>query len=330
MNELEMEDKVKTMRLTILTEPVGIYYNSRIGIKKMLGRDCGYGGHYAVTRSLIEGLKQIEDIDFNYRPHNEKEIYENVHVLAGVKTLQYALQLKKEGRIKHLTAGPNVVVFSTDADAIICDNQIEKYLQPSQWACDFHISMAPELIDRCVPWAAGIDLSNYDNWEHKPRNKVLIYHKDESEQFCYRLQYIVKKYGYEPVVIKYGKYKLDDYLNVLSQSLFMISLSRQESQGIFLTEAWAMNVPTICFDPHFYHWSHDKVDVEVEGNISTCPYLSETTGMRFETFAELESILESWQRLVNGFQPRKWVETNMTDVVCAKRFIDIVRNVYEK
>ncbi len=317
------------MEFTILTEPVGIYYSSRTLIKKIIGRDQGYGGHKAVTRSLITGLDQIENVKYNYRPFSEKDIYSNVHVLAGIKTLEYALRLKKRGIIKHLTAGPNIVTFSTDANGIIGNNEIELYLQPSQWAADLHMKMNPELIGRCIPWAAGIDISKYDKWNIDKKNKAIVYHKDESDQFCYRLQYTLLQYGYEPVVIKYGNYKFDEYLKELSEASFMISLSRQESQGIFLAEAWAMNVPTICFDPHFYHWPYDYIDVSVEGNISTCPYLSDDTGIRFETFEQLRDILDSWDDLSKEMQPRKWVENNMTDIICAKKFLNSVSAIYE-
>ena len=318
------------MKFTILTEPVGMYYNYRTKIKKIVGRDRGFGGHAAVTRSLITGLNAVADIEYNYRPKRESDIYPNVHVLAGVKTLQYAIDLKKAGKIKHLTAGPNIVVFSTDADGIASNEEIDAFFQPSQWAADLFISQTPSLKGRCIPWAAGIDLTKFFAEGNRLKRKVLIYHKGDSMQFCYRLQFVVRQYGYEPIVISYGNYNLEEYISALSESLFMISDSRIESQGIFMAEAWAMDVPTICFDAHYYHWSYGNNELDLEGSVSSCPYLSDETGVRFETISELKYILENWSAISPSMHPRKWVEENMSDEACAKRFIKIVENIYEK
>lgn len=312
-------------RLTILTEPITFKSKLKLLAKKILGRQTKYGGHYAVTRSLVEGLQKIGNTDFNYRPKSEKEIAEHVHVLAGIETLKYAIGLKRQGKIKKLTAGPNIVVFSTDFESLIADEAVELYLQPSQWAADLHIKLEPKMQGRCVPWPAGVKIEDFepDKYQRK-KNQVLIYHKDESDQFCYRISYLLRKYGYKPVIVKYKHYQLADYIRLLGESEFCIMLSRQESQGICLTEAWAMDVPTICFEPHYYMWKYGDLVVEEADNISTCPYLTEQTGLTFFEMRELEEILKKMPELLPKFTPRKWVLENMTDEVCAKQFLDTI------
>lgn len=312
-------------KITILTEPVGIKSKSKLLAKKILGRQTKYGGHYAVTRSLIEGLQKIGYTDFNYRPKNEQEIAEHVHVLAGVDTLRYAIELKKKGIIRKLTAGPNIVVFSTDYDSLIADEAVDLYLQPSQWAADLHMKLEPKMKGRCVAWPAGVDLEKISiRKSQKKDDQVLIYQKSESDQFCYHISYLLKKHGYCPVLVKYGEYQLKDYIRLLEESAFCIVLSRVESQGLFLAEAWAMDVPTICFDPHYYMWKYDRIMHEEGEIVSGCPYLTEQTGLTFRDIRELESILGKMPELLHDFSPRKWVLENMTDEVCASRFLEIV------
>lgn len=306
--------------LTILTAPVGLYYTAK-DIGKKIIKHINYGGHAAVTRSLIEGLDKIGYDRYNYQPTFEKDIAQNVHVLAGVKTLEYAIELKKKGKIKRLTAGPNIVVFSTDYNSLIADENIDLYLQPSQWAADLHVELEPKLKDRCIPWAAGIDISKFTNTDKKKKNYVLIYHKDESNQFCYRVDYLLRKHGFQTVIIKYGSYKFDDYIRILSEVEFAVVISRQESQGICLAEAWAMDVPTICFDPHYYRWSPPNQDIEKQGNISTCPYLTEKTGVTYAEMSELEEIISNWDKYADTFSPREWAIANMSDEVCARDFL---------
>ncbi len=312
-------------KITILTEAMTLKSRLKLVAKKILGRQTKYTGHYAVTRSLVEGLEKIGFEDFNYRPKSERDIAEHIHVLAGVETLRYAIKLKKEGKIKKLTAGPNVVVFSTDYDSLIADESVDLYLQPSQWATDLHVKMEPKMEGRCVSWPAGVKIEDYEPDKYQKKEKqVLIYHKDESDQFCYRISYLLRRYGYKPVVIKYKHYKLQEYIEKLGESEFCIMLSRQESQGICLTEAWAMDVPTICFEPHYYMWKYGDYMVEEADNISTCPYLTEKTGLTFFELRELEKILEKMPKLLPTFAPRKWVLENMTDEVCARQFLKTV------
>jgi hypothetical protein len=95
--------------ITILTEPSPKLSHiikrriKKIG-KKILGKpEVKYSGHYAVTRSLIAGLNKL-GVAYQYNPTSDKKIHGHVHVLAGVDTLRYAIEQKRKGRIKRLTA----------------------------------------------------------------------------------------------------------------------------------------------------------------------------------------------------------------------------------
>lgn len=301
-----------------------------------------YGGHQGVTRSLIEGLEKIGFNDFNYGPADENEIAEHVHVLAGVNTLQYAIGLKKKGKIKTLTAGPNIVVFSYESDAIITNSAIDKYLVPSDWNARLFIEMTPCLKDRIFSWPAGVDTEHFKTDNGIARdNTVIVYHKFESDQFRYRVCCELRKHGFNPVVFKYGgypaafyerngasqeteRYDIENFKTALQRACFAVVISDEESQGIALAEMWSMDVPTICFDPHYYMWEWEGRLIERDGDISSCPYLSEATGMRFSNFEELGRLLDKLSVDRNRFSPRDWVMDNMSDEVCAKNFLDIV------
>lgn len=301
-----------------------------------------YGGHQAVTRSLVEGLQKIGFDDFNYGPEDENEIAEQVHVLAGVNTLQYALELKKKGKIKTLTAGPIIVVFSYEFDYIITDPAIDKYLVPSDWNKRLFIEMTPSLEGRIFSWPVGVDTEYFKPDKGTVRdNTVIVYHKFESDQFCYRVCCELRKRGFNPVVFKYGgrplsfyagngasqeieKYDIEQFRMALKRACFAVVISDMESQGIALAEMWSMDVPTICFDPHYYMWEWGGRLIERDGDVSSCPYLSEATGRRFSNFEELGRILDTLSVDNNHFSPREWVLANMSDEVIAKKFLGLV------
>lgn len=309
---------------TILTEPLDIRGKLRENIKSVVGRHGKYGGHAAVTRGLIEGLNKINYENYNYRPRTT-EIKEHVHILAGVKTLQYAIELKKKGRIKHLSAGPNIIVWPDEADGIVTREEVELFLLPSEWNVNNTIKRAPSLKGRCIPWPVGVDMDFFSPttlFQGRNSQNVLIYHKDESDQFCWHVDYILRRRGYHTHILKPGAYTLAEYKKLLSQSDFMVAISRPESQGIFMPEAWSMDVPTICFDRNFYRWA--GTDIEIEGEITTCPYLAKENGVRFMEIRELEDILDHWDELKKEMSPREWCQENMSDIVCAKNFVNLL------
>ena len=57
-----------------------------------------FRGHFAVTRSLIEGLERL-NVQFTYNPWFTSQLAKTVIVLAGVKTLRQAIKLKQLGII---------------------------------------------------------------------------------------------------------------------------------------------------------------------------------------------------------------------------------------
>lgn len=320
-------------KITILTCPLkhGYFEPVYLKLRKIYHKvhnTSNYGGHPAVTRSLIEGFNKIGFKEFNYLPHNINQIAPHVHVLAGTETLKYALQLKQKGIIKKLTAGPNIVTFSNELNGLVANRNIDLYLQPSKWCVDLQIRLNSSLKDRCKVWPAGIDLEKFVPDITSVKKQVLIYHKNESNQFCYRIEKLVKKYGYQTKIIKYGSYKHDEYIGELMKSKFMVCISDSESQGLFLSEAWAMDVPTLCFDPCYYHFK-TPFDLEINREITSCPYLTECTGLRFYEMSELELILKDYDKYECHFKPRSWVEKNLSDEICARKFLDLMEINYE-
>lgn len=317
---------MKDEGITILTEPINFFQKRKNDIKKFMGRDYKYGGHKTVTKNLIEGLTINGTVKFNYRPSKKKDIYSRVHVLAGVKTLEYAIALKKEGIIQTLSAGPNIVTFSTDYNSLIADENIDLIIVPSKWVADLYVGMEPKLKNRCKVWSSGVDINTFKSKLENTRNQVLIYNKMKNKQLSIDVCDLIVKNGYNAKVLNYGEYTLKEYCEELEKSKFMISLSESESQGIFLAEAWSMGVPTLCFDPGFAKWEYEKI-VEIEGELLTCPLLTEDTGMKFKNLKELSDIIQEIRKNKKKFIPREWVQNNLTLESSAKQFYDLIMSL---
>ena len=113
-------------------------------------------GPSAVETNLIAGLKQ-GGFDFKESPPREL-VTPWVGLLNDpVFALPWAIQAKKNGKITKLVAGPNLVVLPVDHDSIITDSVIDVVVTPSEWVSNLYKLFAPDLSDRIVEWASGVD-----------------------------------------------------------------------------------------------------------------------------------------------------------------------------
>lgn len=312
-------------QLTVLTSPISrpkivdFSYNIlRFFRSALLGRFefalLKYGGHYAVTRSLVEGLGQLK-IEFNYNPKAVSEVYENVVALSGVEALVEAINLKKLGKIKRLFAGPNVMELPGDYDNLLASSEIDAVLVPSQMTLEIYERLNPYLKGRVKIWYAGVD-AGY--WKlPAPRDssrEVLVYWKNPPSALGVYVEKLLVKYNFVPSRIVYGKYAKREYKKMLANSAFAVFLSITETQGLGLAEAWAMDIPTLVWNPRIEHYYIKNLQT------TAAPYLSAETGREWKDFNDLESLLnaQSWRA---SCRPRQWVLQNMTDEQSAKLLI---------
>lgn len=319
---------MKEFPLTVFTEPLsatGFIPRVKSFAKLMRGLIQGkferkkYGGHYAVTRSLIEGLQKI-NAPFNYNPNREKDIFENVLVLAGVERLKHAIQLKKAGKLLTLAAGPNVVEDVRSENQLAADPAIDRYIVPSRWVEDLVINDCEKLKDRVRVWYAGIDTEYWKPViEVNLRQQVLIYWKTEPEEFYQKVVAVLEQRQIPHTTIRYGNYTQPEYKTLLGKSRLAIFISRSESQGIALAEAWSMDVPSYVFDPGEFFFTGRMIH-----NVSASPYLVREAGKTWNSIHELEQLLDDKNSLA-AFSPRKYALEKFTDAYCARQLLDVLR-----
>lgn len=223
--------------ITVLTHPVGG------------GSQSLYDGHYGVTRSLVEGLSKL-GVDFNYNPRKDRDVGGAVVVLSGIDSLQQAIGFKQAGKIQKLLAGPNLMVRALEYNNILSSREIDVCIVPSEWVKTAYEEDAPDLVGRIRCWYAGIDAGYWqpDAGRRKER-QVLVYWKTEPEDFYKSVKKLLKGRGWETVRLVYGKHSREEFKATLSGSVFAVFISRSESQGLALAEAWAMDVPTLVWNP---------------------------------------------------------------------------------
>jgi hypothetical protein len=318
--------------ITILTNPIpslSSYYRNKFKekvrpiLRKIDGKEPLvsklYGGHFAVTRSLIEGLVEI-GAAFKYNPQRVSELTEVVVVLSGLDTLEQAISFKKNKQIKYLFAGPNLVILPTDASFLIGNTYIDKLIVNSLWIKNLYGKLLPILQNKMIIWPAGVNEkfwnSNKKSFDNK--HSLLFYNKRPEENLYKNCMNKAKENGFNVIEIIYGKYNVEEYKFALQQSGCLVHFVEQESQGLSLVEAWAMDVPTLVWNPGFYHATG------LNFNCSSAPYLSEKTGDCFKEEKEFENCLLKLKDNSYTFSPRNWVLNNMTDAIVAQKLLNLV------
>src|SRR5262249_55942678 len=76
-----------------------------------------YPGHFAVTRSIVEGLR-LSGADFNFNPRTFGELARVVYAPAN-EALGQALSVKQQGKVEYVAAGPVNALFPSEAVGIV-------------------------------------------------------------------------------------------------------------------------------------------------------------------------------------------------------------------
>lgn len=281
-----------------------------------------YPGHYAVTRSVVEGLRAI-GADFNFNPSSFSELARVVYAPANEALVQ-AIALKRQGAIDFLVAGPVNAFFADECDGIMQRPEVDLVIVASEWMIDFYRDV-PSLAQKSRPAACGVDAEFWKPAGLRKDRTAVVYWKSGDERFCEEVEAIVRRTGLDPLRVRsrHGEHNIftpGQLRDQLDRAILSVFLSTFESQGIALAEAWSMNVPTVVWDP--------QGDAEWLGrrfkSASSAPYLTPATGVATRDVAGLEGAIGQALATLDSFHPREWVLENMTDAVCSRRLYGLI------
>lgn len=276
--------------------------------RKVVGK---FSGPEAVAMSVVRGFR-AEGIPFLYNP--VWEYSDTAIVLASPDVLRRAIARKNNGQIKKLIAGPNVVAHPFDSDRIMLDVAIDTIIVPSEWVATYWKQEAPEIAEKIAVWPAGVDRAAASDRS----GFVIIYDKMGDAKLNEWITETLEEQNIPYVVYTYGNFKQKDYLLALVHAPFLLYLSKSESQGLAIQEAWARNVPTFviqssagAFDNHLF--IADKINA---------PHMTEDTGVFFSDKNELIVAIKK----LHTFAPKKYCDEHLSDTAS----FSILKSIYEK
>lgn len=264
-----------------------------------------YSGPNAVEDSLLRGLKEL---GVDYQRNAQAETGDKVIVLSGVQALREAIQHKESGKIHRLIAGPNVVTYPLDFDSLMTNSAIDTVLVPSEWVAKFWISEAPTLSSKIKVWPAGVAVTKVSS----KNGKAIIYDKIGDKRWLET----VSKTSPNAQIFRYGQFNRNKYLKALESAPYLIYLSKSESQGLALQEAWAKDVPT--FVNCSTVWDNGKLHFEAP--LINAPYLNEQTGAVFKNAEELNKLIST----ASNYSPKEYCDKHLSDKASTQILLNLL------
>jgi glycosyltransferase involved in cell wall biosynthesis len=321
--------------LTVLTAPLPttprrLYHAARRAIRPFvkpgvpLPAMSPYPGHYALVRSVVEGLRAI-GADFNFNPRRARDLGRAVYAPENA-ALQQAAELKRRGRIDYLVAGPVNALFADENGRVLFLPEIDRLIVASEWMKSFYRD-APELLAKSRVCPCGVDAEFWKPRRADRTKTAVVYWKSGEERFCERVEQVIRDCGLEPRRVRSGHgehahFTREQLRDLLDEAAVGVFLSAFETQGLALAEAWSMDVPTLAWDPRAEaEWRERSF---ISG--SSAPYLTAGTGRLWQTLDELAPLLRATLAGRGTFQPRRWVLEHMTDAICSAALYGIIRD----
>ena len=292
-------------------------------LSKPVGGPQGWE-HPAVVNSMRRGLSKIHR-DFNVNPEELLAVKQNVLVLANIEAGLQAYGWKLHKKIATLMIGPNIAMSVTECDSFVSWPLIDAYLINSEWPMQNFLRFNPALKRHMRLWYSGVDESVWkpaSSFSQKNSQVVLLYRKNY-EEVSDRVQQCLERHGYQVISLTYGHYTPEQFKQALEVAKFAVFVSRSESQGIALAEAWSMDVPVLAWNPK---GSVSYLDYEYT-DVSSCPYMNPWVGKEWVRIEELEEMVTHFSEISTEFQPRRWVLLHMTDKVSVEQLLVQLRGV---
>lgn len=277
------------------------------------------GGHQDLVDSFIKGAGYFPEVELLVNPSRKAARGSIAYVPCSWRILRDVIEMKRSGIIEKLIAGPMICYrHVNEHDFIIFDKAIDCYVLASDWVVKDYWKEASEhnrTFSNLKAWPAGIDAELWSPDDMKCKNpmcKILVYVKRDGWDIYEQVQQMMELDGRDVKIIKYGEYVPSDYKKLLNWCDFMIICGGNETQGLYMAQAWSMNRPTLVYE--------SKAVIDRGGD--SAPYITDSTGIKWHNFEELSKGLN----VVGQCRPREWVLKNQTNEASFARFIDILEN----
>ncbi len=255
-----------------------------------------------VVKNLIKGF---EKSNTKYSVNSDGDI--NI-------ILQYSNRLK--GDLSNCFIGPNVVTLPVDDSVMMNYTEYKKLIVPSVWVKNVYSNWIPS--EKIEIWPVGIDTEKFNKLVSEKVYDFLVYFKRRNLNELNQIIEILNKKNKSFILIQYGQYNEDYFIEAISKSKFGIVIDGTESQGVALQEMMSCDLPLIVWDVKY--WT-DRGDSN-KCDATSVPYFDERCGIKFYSIEEFEQKYETF--INSNYNPRDFIIDNLSIEVSTKKLINII------
>ncbi len=285
-------------------------------------------GPRKVVANLLKGL---DELGYPYVVNAALNATDTIWIHDDKAALAAALELPSKPTI---IAGPNIY---TQPNAVPTE-AIERgilFIHPALWVQAFWDAFSTTKINSTI-WPVGIDTKEFTPNTTNKKDLILIYNKQRSTEDIKLVCEALIARGEQFAVLTYGKYSEVEYRDLLEKTKAVVWVGRSESQGIGLLEALAMNVPVLLWDVtklgDFVGAEQSEFSLgQLQFTpVTAAPYFDEHCGTRFTASVDLEPQLTYFLTSLTTFNPRSYVEKELSLAKQAAAFINILKVNFNK
>jgi hypothetical protein len=281
------------------------------------------GGQERVWVNLKAGLRKLgvdfRENDFGYARRNPGEP-------VGIVGKPCVLDLERWQ--SPILFGASVMSHPLDDPDLLRRLPVRRVLVPGEW---MRRMCEPYWGGSVKAWPVGIDTDRWVPAAGRAKDlDVLIYNKVRWENERYEAELLepiraeLSQRRLRVAEIRYGDYREEEFLEVLSRVRSMVFVCEHETQGLAYQEALSSGVPVLAWDrggewrDPAYH--PDRVRF---GPVSSVPYWSAECGEKFFGMEDFRGMFEVfWSGLEGGrYDPRGYVVGNLGLKECAEEYL---------
>jgi len=227
---------------------------------------------------------------------------------------------------KKLLFGPHNFVFPNEPWTLDIRFENSTYTCLSPWVKELYSNFKPLCMPvKAIPFPVEIERFKPDNTD-KTLNCFVYYKGRDKKIYNYINQYLEEN-NISFVNIICGKYKEEEYIEILQKVKFGIWVGCHESQGFALEEALSMNVPLLVLNVKTIHdevnseGSHSYIEYKDNYDLkaTSISYWDERCGEVIYDLNELKPTLEKIQ--TRSYNPREFILENLSPKVCYERLL---------
>lgn len=195
----------------------------------------------------------------------------------------------------------------------------------SKWVEKAYLEVASLLIPTSqFPFA--VDSEKFKPTDEEKTFDCLIYFKHRSPETLNSIKQLLQSKNLSYKIVSYGSYQEEDYIKLLHQCKFMLTLDGHESQGFALEEAMSCNVPLLIYDISSVYDEYGTTIFNrykpLELKATSVPYWSDECGLKTNEFHEIPNLIDQMMNKYQTFNPRKYILENLSEEPCMKRILN--------